>query len=124
HLEYRAPEFVMAAVAAQIPSATGSLVVLDAGCGTGLCARALGPYARSLTGVDLSPAMLSHAARLEQYDELREEELTAHLQASRARYDLVVSADTLCYFGELKPVLGAAARALRPDGLIVFTVED
>jgi len=34
-----------------------------------------------------------------------------------------VSADTLCYFGDLHQVLGAAATALRAAGRIVFTVE-
>jgi predicted TPR repeat methyltransferase len=49
--------------------------------------------------------------------------LTAHLQAQRAAYDLIVCSDTLCYFGALDAVLTAAAAALRPRGLLVFTVE-
>jgi predicted TPR repeat methyltransferase len=122
-LNYRAPELVVTAVARQLLDAAGSLKVLDAGCGTGLCARALRPYANTLTGVDLSPGMLRRAAQLGLYDVLREEELTAHLQAHHARYDLIVSADTLCYFGTLQEVLDAAACAMRPQGLIVFTVE-
>ena len=35
----------------------------------------------------------------------------------------MASADTLCYFGDLHEVLAAAARALRPEGGVVFTVE-
>ena len=34
-----------------------------------------------------------------------------------------MSADTLVYFGDLREILGAAARALRPRGHLVFTVE-
>ena len=34
-----------------------------------------------------------------------------------------MSADTLVYFGDLEPVLAAAAGALRPNGLFVFTLE-
>jgi len=34
-----------------------------------------------------------------------------------------VSADTLCYFGDLGAVTRAAARALAPGGWLVFTVE-
>jgi Predicted methyltransferase (contains TPR repeat) len=37
-------------------------------------------------------------------------------------FDVIVSADTLVYFGDLRRVL-AAARALRPNGLFVFTLE-
>jgi predicted TPR repeat methyltransferase len=37
---------------------------------------------------------------------------------------VIVSADTIVYFGELADVLRAAAGALREDGVFVFTVED
>jgi predicted TPR repeat methyltransferase len=40
-----------------------------------------------------------------------------------AAYDLVISADTLCYFGDLTTVLAAGAVCLRPTGLLGFTVE-
>ena len=43
--------------------------------------------------------------------------------APAASYDLIVSADTLCYFGELHAVARGAARALRAGGSLVFTVE-
>ena len=57
------------------------------------------------------------------YDRLAVAELTAFLAADPARYDLVVSADTLVYFGDLDPVLAAAVTALRPGGWLAFTVE-
>ena len=34
-----------------------------------------------------------------------------------------MAADVLLYFGELTPVLSAAAQSLRPGGLFAFTVE-
>lgn len=46
------------------------LDILDAGCGTGLCADVLRPYAKSLVGVDLSPQMLALAAKQQIYDQL------------------------------------------------------
>ena len=122
-LGYRAPEIVQAAVGRELPQLPVSLQVLDAGCGTGLCARFLRPYAQTLTGVDLSSGMLRRAAQTGLYDRLVEAELTAHLQSQRAAFDLIVSADTLCYFGALDVVLTAAANALRPHGLLVFTAE-
>ena len=39
-------------------------------------------------------------------------ELTAYLRDSREAFDLIVSADTLVYFGELEDVVAAAAGAL------------
>lgn len=122
-LEYRAPALVAQAVAAQLGAPEGTLAVLDAGCGTGLCGPDLRPYAQRLIGVDLSGGMLAKALGREVYDELIEAELTAFLAAQRAVYDLIVSADTLCYFGVLSVLLTAAATALRPNGRLIFTVE-
>ena len=56
-------------------------------------------------------------------DELTVAELTAFLSERPASYDLIASADTLVYFGDLEPVLTAAATALRPGGWLAFTVE-
>jgi len=39
-------------------------------------------------------------------------------------FDLIVSADTLVYFGPLDAVVGAAAAGLRPGGRLIFTVEE
>lgn len=122
-LEYRAPGLVIGAVAARWPVAEGQLEVLDAGCGTGLCAELLRPYARRLVGVDLSAGMLAKARQRGLYDQLFEAELTRFLQERPAAYDLIASADTLVYFGDLAPVLDAAGKALRPGGLLAFSLE-
>ena len=83
----------------------------------------LRPYARRLVGVDLSTGMLVRARGVGAYDELAQAELTAYLQDQSHAYDVIVCADTLCYFGDLAPVLTAAAGALRPDGCFAFTLE-
>jgi len=54
---------------------------------------------------------------------LIESELAAWLAGRSQEFDLIVSADTLCYFGALEQALAGAAGALRPGGRIVFTVE-
>ncbi|HEX5271238.1 MAG TPA: methyltransferase, partial [Gemmataceae bacterium] len=97
--------------------------VLDAGCGTGLCGPLLRPAARRLVGVDLSPKMLEQARGRGIYDELACEELVAFLRRSAGRFDLVVAADVLIYFGDLRPVWEAAHLALRPGGLLAFSLE-
>ncbi len=121
-LSYRAPELVGAAVAA-IGAADGGLDVLDAGCGTGLCAPHLRPFARSLTGIDLSAGMLEKARNRGGYDELLEVEITEFLRSSPDSFDLIASADTLVYFGALEGVAAGARDALRDGGRLVFTVE-
>lgn len=122
-LHYRAPELVAGVVGRIVGPAAKALAVLDAGCGTGLCGPLLAPYARTLDGVDLSAGMLEKAAPRQVYDALHKAELTAFMQQAPGRYDLVVSADTLCYFGDLQAAFQAAHQALTPGGWLVFTVE-
>jgi predicted TPR repeat methyltransferase len=122
-LEYKAPTLVDEELSRILGAPTPTLDVLDAGCGTGLCGSFLRLRARSLIGVDLSPGMIDLARPRELYDELVVEELTAYLCAHEAASDLIVSADTLVYFGDLAAVSRAMAKALRPGGHVVFTVE-
>jgi predicted TPR repeat methyltransferase len=122
-LEYQAPDLIAREVVTALGAPARSLEVLDAGCGTGLCGPLLRPYARRLIGVDLSPRMVDRARARRDYDELEVAELTAFLTARPASQDLIVSADTLVYFGDLRPALAAAAAALRPEGWLAFTVE-
>ena len=122
-LSYRAPALVAAMIEDAGIERARQLDVLDAGCGTGLCGPLLAPYARRLVGVDLSEGMLERAKEKLTYDALEKGELTRYLQEHRAEFDLIVSADTLVYFGDLEPVAAAAAGALRSGGLMVFTLE-
>ena len=122
-LAYRAPALIAAMLEHSGLPAEQELDVLDAGCGTGLCGPLVRPYARRLVGVDLSQGMLAHARDKQLYDELHRAELTEYLWRNTGAFDLVVSADTLVYFGELESVCAAAANALKADGLFVFTLE-
>lgn len=122
-LEYKAPKLVEDEVTRRLGEVVPVLDVLDAGCGTGLCAGFLRSRARRLTGVDLSPAMIEQARNRSLYDALVVEELTAYLRRHPSAFDLVASADTLVYFGDLSDVIQACARALRAGGTLVFTVE-
>lgn len=122
-LGYRAPALVADAVAATLGPPAATLDVLDAGAGTGLCGPLLRGFARHLVGIDLSARMLAKAKERDTYDELHTVELTAYLRAHPASRDLIVSADTLVYFGDLAAALDAAEIALRAGGHLVFTVE-
>ena len=121
-LRYCAPRLIAEALASSVVP-KGSLVVFDAGCGTGLCSHVLRPFARHLVGVDLSAGMLAEAAKQNLYDELVEAELGSYLAEHPSTFDIIASADTLVYTGRLDELIDAAAGALRTGGHFVFTLE-
>lgn len=123
-LGYDAPRLIAETVAATLAPAPQSLAVLDLGCGTGLSGLPFRDFARRLDGVDLSAGMLAKAAERRLYDDLAQAEIGTHLAAIGRRYDLIVAADVLIYFGALDEVFIGAARALTAAGHLAFTVED
>src|SRR5262249_46719706 len=122
-LSYRAPALIGAMLEDSGFEPAHRLEVLDAGCGTGLCGAIVAPFACRLVGVDLSEGMLAHAKDKGVYHTLVKAELTEYLRDHTEVFDLIVSADTLVYFGDLKGVVAGLAGALRPNGLVVFTLE-
>jgi predicted TPR repeat methyltransferase len=122
-LEYRAPTLVADELGRLYGGTPTGLDVLDAGCGTGLCGPLLRAAGKRLVGVDLSPAMIELARKRDLYDTLVVAELVSYLGEHPAAFDAIVSADTLVYFGALDAAVRAAARALRPAGVLIFTVE-
>jgi len=122
-LSYRAPALVGAMLERSGVEPRQHLDVLDAGCGTGLCGAIVAPFARTLIGVDLSEKMLAQARDKKLYRTLVKAELTEYLRDCSEAFDLIVSADTLVYFGSLQGAVSAFARALRPNGMLVFTLE-
>jgi predicted TPR repeat methyltransferase len=128
-LGYRAPALVVEglerAMELRGSGVRGFGVVLDGGCGTGLCGPLLLPRSTTLVGVDLSQQMIERATERACYDELVVAELSAFMRSRPATFDTIVSADTLVYFGALEEPLAAARVALKQggSGWLVFTVE-
>jgi predicted TPR repeat methyltransferase len=123
HLHYCAPQAVADAVARALAPPAAQFEIADIGCGTGLCGPLVKPWARRLAGCDLSGGMLARASARGVYDELHKEELTAFLRGRPGAFDVIVSADTLIYFGDLHVVARAMHGALRAGGTLVFTLE-
>jgi predicted TPR repeat methyltransferase len=121
-LGYRIPEVLTARVKAI--QSRRDLRVLDLGCGTGLCAVHLAGCCSTLTGVDLSAAMLEKARARALYDTLVERNILDWMEQSAAgAFDLVLAADVLVYFGDLAPIFAAIARALASGGIFAFSIE-
>lgn len=125
-LDYRGHRLVADAVrsAAKARGIGRFAAALDLGCGTGLAGEALRGEVVTLTGVDLSPAMVAYARRKGIYEELVVAEALEYLTGSNPRrFELVLAADVFVYMGDLTAILAQAARVLRPGGLLAFTVE-
>jgi len=121
-LGYRAPELLVSALGEYLPT-DGRLDILDAGCGTGLCGGLLRSMSRRLVGVDLSDGMVGNARARAVYDELVVGELCAFMRERPQAFDVVISADTLVYFGALEEATAAARACVRPGGVLAFTLE-
>ena len=119
NIDYRVPELL----AARMQDMSAGLRILDAGCGTGLNASVLKPYAKTLTGIDLSEKMTDAARAKGLYDSLQTADIVRFCNENPASFDLVVLADVVCYFGALEPLLFAVFKALVPGGGIFFTTE-
>lgn len=122
-LQYKVPQLISAQVLNLTAKQGGPVEILDIGCGTGLCATYLKPQADLLVGVDLSGKMLAKAAQRQLYNELHEAELCDFMQKTAARFNFVICADTLVYFGMLQAVFAAVAGVLKPAGFFIFSVE-
>lgn len=117
---YFAPALVAEAFRRHAPS--GAQRILDMGCGTGLVGDRLGPPAGSMDGVDLSAAMLEKARAKGLYGRLFQADIASFLADQEDRYDAILAAAVLIHFGNLRPLMEAAARSLRAQGLFVFTL--
>lgn len=121
-LGYSVPEQLATILLAHAP---GPFDVVDLGCGTGLCGKALVALKRRLVGVDLSERMLVEARRLNVYDALDVAEIQAWLaEAPTASGDVVIAADVFIYIGALEDVFTQVHRILRNDGWFAFSIEE
>ncbi len=122
-LGYRGPELIQDALNREYADSRTANLVLDGGCGTGLCGPALRQVSQRLIGVDLSGKMLRVAAQRNLYDELVEAELGTYLANHPGQFDLFVCADTFGYFGDLSELFSVAQCSLRAQGRLLVTVE-
>ncbi len=121
-LDYAGPQLLKEELG-RLDFRASSLNALDLGCGTGLNGLVLKPVSKTLTGVDLSRAMLDKAKERNCYDFLFKSEICAYLDQESARFDLITCIDTLIYFGNLEAVFRKAHDTLKPGGFFVFTTE-
>ena len=98
--------------------------ILDAGCGTGLCAKYLDSALKKykLYGVDISAQMLAKARQRGKYKELKKEDIESYLAKGKNKFDLIIAADVFTYFGTLEKVFSACANSLSDEGMMIFSI--
>lgn len=118
-LAYKTPEVLFHMVR---PYLFENMEILDLGCGTGLGAVLYQPFAKSLTGVDVSEKMLEKAAEKKIYTSLEVFDIMQPW-AFPVKFDLIYSSDVFVYFGDLDQIIRSAGAALAPGGKLAFSVE-
>jgi predicted TPR repeat methyltransferase len=92
--------------------------------GAGLLGEAIRGRVDRPTGVDLPPRMIAQARPRGIYDALEVGEASAFLNRSApGAFDLILAADALCYFGDLRLVFAASVPALAEPRLAAFSIE-
>lgn len=109
--------------------AAEGLSIIDLGCGTGIAARPWRAMASSITGVDITPAMVTLAGDIANdttklFDRVVLADISAMgelLPAGQA--DLVLAVNTVQFVGALDGMLAGATRALKQSGILAITIE-
>jgi predicted TPR repeat methyltransferase len=124
-LKYRAHLHVREMAERVLPRTATPWCILDLGCGSGLVGMVFKDLAAAgrLDGIDISPRMMEAAQARGIYDDLILGDLESVLAQAGVSYNLIVSADTMTYFGNLAPALSGVAKRLEPGGFYLFASE-
>jgi len=122
-LNYTLPQHISRLIYQDIQPETLIEHTLDLGCGTGLTGKVLREFTTHLTGVDISAKMLRLAEEKHEYDRLIEQEIVAFLMQDETKYDLIVAADVLPYFGSLDNLFKAVRARIKPQAYWILSAE-
>lgn len=122
HLEYKVPELLFDAIHDETGITQPSLIILDLGCGTGLCGEYFKKISKKLIGVDISKEMIEVAKNKPLYDELQVADIQTVLD-QYSNIDLVLAADVFTYIGNLATIFKKVYTALTDEGIFGFSVE-
>lgn len=97
--------------------------ILDLGCGTGLCGEQFKSGAKKIVGIDISPKMIAVCKAKAIYDELIVADLIKGFQQLNEKFQIILAADVLVYFGHLEDLFETVFQRLEEKGLFAFSIE-
>lgn len=101
---------------------SGTMHVLEYGCGTGMVSRTLSPHVAHITAVDTSPQMLEVLGQKAREEKIANIKTLAHDLTSKPlpvnNFDLVMSSMTLHHIPDFKALLLQFFAALKPGGYL------
>ena len=97
-----------------------NLTILDAACGSGLAARYLRPFAKTLLGFDISKSMSTRAKKKKLYDavsigDIRKKNIICD------NADVVHCLGATYYISDLQPFFSACSSVMKPGSFLLFT---
>lgn len=129
--QYRAHLYADQALWDELDRRRRDYVVLELGCGTGLCGQLLAEHTEDLVGVDFAHKMID-IARMKRrpdgsriYPSLVYQDIRNYFQDSppEAYFDAVVACHVLHYIGEIGSLFDGIVKVLKPEGIAVLQVE-
>lgn len=110
-------------LALEVSDVSADDVVLDVACGPGILACAFAKQARHVTGVDITPAMLEQARKLQTESKLANVDWQAcdvnHLPFEDSSFSLLVTRYAFHHFEQPDAVLTEMVRVCAPGGRLV-----
>lgn len=135
-LDYRGPDIIAGLVErfAVLQGLGDVSVIMDLGCGTGLCGSRVRRFTPRLVGIDVSEGMLELARAKgtdgrvggpgQLYDELLAMDAVVGLaKQPLGSVDHIIAGDVFIYVWSVERLLQACAAALRQNGTLIFTTE-
>lgn len=126
---YQAPKLVVEALRPHLPVLSG-LTVTDAGCGIGHIAQLWRKVAATITGIDVTEAMVQYAGMSQSTDKQRlfDQLHVGDIRALRQyvpvhSQDVILCANVLQFVGDLDGTFAEFAACLKAGGLAAITVE-
>ncbi len=122
HLHYQSPKNLYEAVLKTLGTEKNDFVIVDLGCGTGLCGTLFKKLSKKLIGIDISPKMNIEAKAKNIYDEIITEDIQDALKTLKNN-DIIIAGDVFTYIGDLDNIFSLVQQALNNNGIFAFTLE-